>query len=219
MPQKGRKMSKRLITFAFYAKAAVYLTLAVISIIVGGFFAYLGFTGSWDVITILFSLSGLIGVGMVATLLPLLSQGVPRDVYNPGRAVVPLWSEGEPEFDPYASRDPEWIVRARFNPRDDAEYVEMARNGYGWKHDTFKAFEEWNEKKKAELIEQMEYFQQRRDEVTGWMSSDYIHLDNLYQEAAKQWRKLLKEGIEEQRFAYGRSVSEVSADMVRINWD
>ena len=99
MPQKGSKMSKRLITFAFYAKAAVYLTLAVISIIVGGFFAYLGFTGSWDVITILFSLSGLIGVGMVATLLPLLSQGVPRDVYNPGRAVVPLWSEGEPEFD------------------------------------------------------------------------------------------------------------------------
>ena len=87
-------MSTRLITFAFYAKAAVYLTLALTSVIIGGFFAYLGFTGSWDVITIIFTLTGLIGVGMVATLLPLMAEGVPQDVVR-----ISSWADGDPRFD------------------------------------------------------------------------------------------------------------------------
>jgi len=100
VPQKGINMSTLLTTFAFYAKATVYLILALTSVIVGGFFAYLGFTGSWDVITIIFTLTGLIGVGMVATLLPLMAEGVPQDVVR-----IPSWADGDPRFDANAYLD------------------------------------------------------------------------------------------------------------------
>ncbi len=199
-------------------KHTVYFTMFLLSSIIGIFFMYLGATGSWDAVTILMSMMGVMATCCLYFYLVVYIHPWCRETLieakrfglictgPANRPVVPTWADGDPRFDANASKDPAWWVRARFNPRDDAEYVAMARTGRGYDHPTYKAFKAWNDEKKAVLSEQMDLFKRKMLvlEMANYKEADYQHLQDLYTEASLQWRTLLEKGIKEQRFAYAR---------------
>ena len=92
----------------FVTHAFVVIALAVL-IAIGAGFAYLGFTGTWDTMSVLTSLMGLLAaVALVSEYIaPWIVaaywwwQDAKREAVQ-ARVVVPTWSLGHPEFDPHA---------------------------------------------------------------------------------------------------------------------
>ena len=202
-------------------KHSVYFGVLLLSSIVGIFFMYLGSTGSWDAMTIVMSLLGVLGMFGITTYVVAFMEWFQEswDQANHDGLIRTRPSDCADGF--YDNRpmtlreklekgidqtDPKWIYRARFQPREDLEYVAMARKGNGWIHPTFKAFEAWHRVKRDELSDQMDEFKRKRDLIGLYVphNPEWTRLQNLYKEASLQWRKLLDKSLKEWRFANGK---------------
>ena len=149
-------------------KHSVYFGVLLLSSIVGIFFMYLGSTGSWDAMTIVMSLLGVLGMFGVITYVVAFMEWFqeswdqanhdglictdPAGPYYDNRPTT-LRAKLEKEID---QTDPQWIYRARFHPRSDLTYVLLSRKGKGHVHPIFKAFCEWNDEKLDEINSQIE---------------------------------------------------------------
>ena len=93
-------------------KHVLCFSVCLLSSIIGLFFMYLGFTGSWDGMTIIMSLLGVMGMVCVMSYLPAIMAWVQESLDQAKRAGVirtgmPSWAMDDPRFDPEATEEEE----------------------------------------------------------------------------------------------------------------